>query len=223
MHLKLIEKDTLLDISTCDEVLYSATFHDVDSDTSFYIVNDELFEECENLRNNLNVSFTCEDIIYSFIAKTVRATKRNNLNLVLLQQCSAFSSKSRRKHPRDEIKMEARLFSLDEFELEEPLFINSQRELFFPGVCFDISQGGLGLVSNDPMDFELGMYFLIELLIGQKKDRFILPAKLVRIGDCPQTALYKYDYGLEFIFAENSNEKSRLCGSLLNAKLQTYK
>jgi hypothetical protein len=60
--------------------------------------------------------------------------------------------------------------------------------------------------------------YLIEFNLSEK-DRFVLPAKLVRRSNYPHSKLGKYDYGFQFIFEKMPDEKGRLSRAILNRKL----
>ncbi len=53
------------------------------------------------------------------------------------------------------------------------------------------------------------------------KERFLLPAKLVRKGNCPQTTLFRHDYGLSFLYEGVEREKTRLIDALFGVKLSS--
>ena len=52
------------------------------------------------------------------------------------------------------------------------------------------------------------------------KDRFVIPAKIVRKSNYPRTKIGRYDYGFQFIFDSMPEEKAKLTTAILNKKLQ---
>lgn len=77
------------------------------------------------------------------------------------------------------------------------------------------------MVSHDRLKCTSEPYALLEFSLGAKSD-FLLPAKLVRKGDCPQTTLYKFDYGFEFDFIRAPEEKERLVMAIFNNKMAAF-
>jgi hypothetical protein len=88
----------------------------------------------------------------------------------------------------------------------------------FTAEAFDISTGGICLVSNKTLPKEYDPFYLIEFTLARTTN-FLLPAKIMRRGSCPQTTLFSKDYGFKFIFDNIPQQKSRVSTAILKAKM----
>jgi len=85
-------------------------------------------------------------------------------------------------------------------------------------ISFDISSGGLCVITNTLLSSKYDPYFLVRFSLSEK-DTFLLPTKIVRKSNYPRTKIGRYDYGFQFIFDNMPEEKARLTRAILNRKL----
>ncbi len=224
MYLTFIEKGTPMTIelykaSEPGAASYDATFYDMASDTSFWAKCGELYNDFYSIRlaDQLKVSFARFSSIYSFGARAKSIMVEGGSHLVHIEQLTGMSEIERRTDYRDELTITVRLFGLEEAEHGEKRFVKADFTPAFVGETFDISSGGLCLVSNQALESPFEPYFACDFALGT--ERFSLPSKLVRKGSSPQTTLFHYDYGLCFMFDGIERERTRLADAISSAKL----
>lgn len=223
MQLNFINKGTVFYISSGEnggnsDNLIETRFFEFKERNLFYAEGIELYNNFNNLANiNLNVIFYREANMYSFTGKLVDITRRGNVYLTIIEQATDFQVSSRRKYARDELGLHVMLYEISELNLKNNKILKTDAPVF-SGTTLNVSVGGLCLASNLRLYAKSEPYFLVEFTLNQK-DTFLLPAKLMRKGNCPQTAVYKYDYGFQFLYEYVPQEEEKLTTALFTAKL----
>jgi len=138
--------------------------------------------------------------------------------MVLVEQLTEIVTYNRRQYDRDEIRVSIRIFSLPHEELSGKTFgVNTERQVI-SDMIFDISAGGLCIISNTNINAKHDPYYLVEFAFNDI-DYFRLPAELVRRSDHQRTRIGKYDYGFRFVYDTIPEEKDRLFKAIVNRKL----
>jgi len=172
-----------------------------------------------NLDSRLNVSFDQGAVVHSFVA-TAQSKLRGG-SQVMLQQLTEIETKERRKFNRDELRISVAIYGLPESNVSSQVHDMSDMAPEFTDVTYDISSGGLCVITNEVLNSRHDPYYLLEFNLTSR-DRFIIPSKLVRRSNYPHTKLGKYDYGFQFIYDNLPEEKGRLTTSILNRKIKGY-
>lgn len=232
MELKFIEKGTILTINEATygkvfDTTYRAAFNELVTEREFWAEGEELFHAFPDLREDLflRISFLRFNSLFIFSGKALKTAVRSNNGtfLTLIERISGIESSSRREYPRHEITLNVRLFGLSESALNAGIFLRPRAgdKEEFSSLSFDISAGGISFVSNESLVSRFEPYFLAEFTLNSS-DYFLLPAKLIRRGNCPQFVQYKYDYSFIFIYDNIPDEKNRLITAIFNAKLAAF-
>lgn len=228
MHLKFWEKGTNLSIGLYtgkDEIgeEFGATFYELIDDMNFFAESAPLFNALRELLTppKLKIAFFRGSNMFAFTGKCKALNVVDGRYLTHIEQASPIEQSSRRKDPREELNIRVSLYGLPESQLHQPSYSLPGERPDFTSSTLNVSAGGLCLVSNDKLKSVHEPYFLASFSLGSK-DHFLLPAKLVRRSNCPQTVLYKYDYGLFFLFDSMPEEKQRLQMSIFRAKLNFF-
>ncbi len=226
MYLTFIEQGTPMTITpekalNTGEACYTATFYEMSSDTTFWARSESLYNAFPSInpRDRFLVTFSRMAYVYSFTAMAISAKSDSGAYLTKIEQITGMEEINRRSDHRDEITVRVRLFGLNKADLAAKRFVKADYSPEYTSETFDFSSGGMCLVSNNALESRFEPYFLCEFLLG--KERFLLPAKLVRKGNCPQTTLFHYDYGLSFIYEGAEQEKTRLIDALFSIKLSS--
>ncbi len=226
MHLTFIEKRTPMTIvpgkvSGEGGASYEAEFYDMSSDTTFWARSEALYNAVagSDTGDRMLVAFSRTAYVYTFYARAISVMVEGGEYLTKIEQITGMEEVNRRSDHRDEITIKVRIFGLNEADLLERRFVKADYTPVFTSETFDISSGGLCLVSNDTLESRFEPYFMCEFTLG--KERFLLPAKLVRKGDCPQTTLFRHDYGLAFLLEGIEHERTRLIDALFNVKISS--
>ena len=139
-------------------------------------------------------------------------------DMVIVDMVSGIETMNRRTYDRDEIRVEVKIYGLPEDQISESKFMKPIGKPAMTDMSFDISSGGLCVISNTVLHSEFEPFYLVEFSLGEW-DQFMLPAKLVRASNYARTKIGKYDYGFQFIFDHLPNEKGRLTKAILSKKL----
>lgn len=219
MLLKFIERDTTMKIQVIvngENVgeAYAALFYDLDTDTSFFARCHELYDRFPNLPPgaHLKVTFWLRENMYMFEGRPIELAPYMGSNSVLIKQTTDIDVSSLRRDARNEMSVLVRLYTFVPYGTTASVMGG---EFIFAAETFDISAGGFCLVSNEPFDTK-ELLFTAEFNLSGRSD-FLLPAKLVRKGDSPQTVLYHFDYGFVFLFDDCLDEKPRLSAAITDA------
>ena len=225
MILRHIERGTQLCISDpagqIDGILeYDAIFHDMHDlvrETSFVVQCAKISRNFSSFDRNaiLEISFTKGPNIYSF---TGRITSKINNDMIVFEQTSEIETLNRRIYQRDEIRVEVKVYGLPEELLNAPRYTIPDTKPVLTDVSFDVSSGGMCIISNIVLSTEYDPYYLVEFFLSDK-DWFLFPAKLVRRSKFARSRVGKHDYGFQFIFDNLPEDKIRLTKAILNKKL----
>jgi len=223
MDLRYIERGTKLTIyeelqkrAVSDE--YDAVFRYLESDRLFVVQCTWLYENYDrlNLGAKLNVSLDTETEVFSFTG-LAREKLRGN-GLVMIEQISDVEKKSRRQFDRDEIRVNVSVYGVHESKISASVFEKPEQQPDLTDVSYDISSGGLCVITNTLLSSKYDPYFLVSFSFSEK-DSFVLLSKIVRKSNYPHTKIGRYDYGFQFVFDNMPEEKARLTRAILNRKL----
>ncbi|MCL2125208.1 MAG: hypothetical protein FWH33_04375 [Oscillospiraceae bacterium] len=225
MVLRYIERGTNLQIKVKmaldgEDAIYDATFYDlydIVNETSFIVQCSKLNRDYGKLDQEamMSVSFTRGEYIYTLSG---RASGKMYTDMVVIDMIGGIEETNRRTYERDEIRVEVKVYGLPEDQIPEAKYMKPIGRPALTDMSFDISSGGLSIISNIVLKSEFDPYYLIEFALGTW-DTFLLPAKLVRSSNFARSKVGKFDYGFQFIFDHMPNEKARLSKSILNKKL----
>jgi len=169
-----------------------------------------------NLGAKLNVSYGDDLNTYSFIGRAHEKLRNNGL--VMIEQLTDVTASSKRQFSRDELRLNVSVYGLPESKLSTPPYQKPDTKPELTDVSFDISSGGLCLVTNILLSSKCDPYYLVEFTLSEK-DSFLIPSKLVRRSNYPRTKIGRYDYGFQFLYDYIPDEKSRLTRAILNRKI----
>jgi len=169
-----------------------------------------------NLGAKLNVSYGDDLNTYSFIGRAHEKLRNNGL--VMIEQLTDVTASSKRQFSRDELRLTVSVYGLPEGKLSTPPYQKPDTKPELTDVSFDISSGGLCLVTNILLSSKFDPYYLVEFTLSEK-DSFLIPSKLVRRSNYPRTKIGRYDYGFQFLYEYIPDEKSRLTRAILNRKI----
>jgi len=215
---KFIVFEELQNRAVSDE--HEAVFRYHESDRLIVVQCAWLYDNYDrlNLGAQLNVSYDTESTVYSFTGQAREKLRGNGL--VMIEQMTEIEAKSRRQFDRDEIRVNVSVFGLQEAKVSSPSFEIPDNPPDFTDVSFDISSGGLCVVTNTLLSSKYDPFYLVSFVLSEK-DRFVLPSRLVRKSNYPRTKIGRYDYGFQFIFDNMPEEKARLTRAILNKKLHS--
>ena len=225
MVLRLIERGTQLRISvptgqeTGDEV-YDAAFydmHDLVRETSFVVHSTDLNKNYNNINRDtvLEISFSQGPNVYSFRGRLAGKIRGDS---VIIEQVTDIETLNRRVYQRDEILVNVRVYGLPEELIAGPRYKVPDMKPALVDVSFDVSAGGMCILSNTVLTSEHDPYYLLEFSFSDK-DWFLYPALLVRRSKYARSRVGRYDYGFKFIFDSLPDEKIRLTKTILTKKL----
>jgi len=171
-----------------------------------------------NLGACLNISFRTTEGTNMFTGKAVEKLRGNGL--VMIEQLTDMIAISQRQTgSRDEFRVNVRAYGLSEAKINATSFVVPDSKPELTDVSFDLSAGGICVVTETLLSSKYDPYYLVEFTVTDK-DRFLLPSKLVRRSNYPRTKIGRYDYGFQFIFDKLPEEKSRLTRAILSRKLE---
>lgn len=223
MQLRFIEKGSRMTLQVSRDDLpmeFNGYFFEQVDDMGFFVESQDLYTFCESggLKASVKVSFFRAGGMYAFTGR-LRGTKLlRGQYLTQIEQISVIDKTTRRKDHRDEMRFDVSLYGITQANLQQGIFEKASQRPEFSCATLDVSAGGLCLVSNENLVSPFEPYFLSEFVLNEK-DLFLLPSQLVRRGNCPQTVLYRHDYGIMFLFDHIPDEKKRLSVAIFKAKL----
>ena len=197
---------------------YEAVFRYIEGDRLFQVMSQGLYNNFNSMKPGatLRISFVSEPNTYTFTGRAIE--KQRTSGLVLIEQLTEIETYSFRKYDRDELRMNVMVYGLPEAMLGETIFERPHYPPDLADVSYDISVGGVCVISNTLLTSTHDPYYLVEFSLSDK-DRFLIPAKLVRRSNYPRTKIGRYDYGFQFILEKTPEEKGRLSKAILNRKL----
>ena len=216
-HLYIFKQPDQTDIRD----IWDAEFRYLEDDTLFSVRCAQLYEDFEKLDRDsgLLVSFMTGPNINTF---TGQVKEKQRAGMVLIEQISDIETHKRRKFDRDEIRVGVRLYGLHESELPAHASRLPENEPVFIDTTFDISLGGLCIITNTQLDPESGPYYLAEFSLSEW-DYHLLPVKLVRHSDHPRTRIGRYDYGFQFCLDTLPDKAAGLAKGILSKKVSSLK
>ena len=224
MNLRLMKKGAIIQIknqaesSATSESVYEVKFNKLISDNSFLVEGIEFYQGFTK-NAALQMSFLQNASIFTFSGKAKEITLRQGEHLTLIEKTSDIVASSRRQYYRDDIRATANLYGSANSGKGTVLEKTTEKPEF-SSMLLDISAGGFCLGSNELLNSTYEPYFLVEFTLNNE-DLFLLPATLLRKGNCPQTALYRHDYGFMFVYEDVPEEKDRLATAILKNKLES--
>jgi hypothetical protein len=223
MNLSLIERGTKLfvfeGLQEEDAVdIFEAVFRYVESDMVFMAHSVGLYAIYDRLDFNsrLTIQYNIGPNTYRFVGRPLN--KQRNQGMVLIEQITKIEQFNLRKYDRDELRFTVSIYGIPKSHLDGDSFKKPQSTPEMSDVSYDISPGGLCIISNRTLNSKYDPYYILEFSLSEKQS-FLLPAKLVRRANCQRTKVGKYDYGFQFIFDKIPDEKSRLTKEILSRKL----
>jgi len=215
---KLVIFEEMQNRAVSDE--YEATFRYLENDKNLVVQCSWLYDNYDrlNLGAKLNVSFEASPAAMGSFTGVAKEKLRSN-GLVMIEQISAIEEKSRRKYDRDELRVHVKVYGLPEAKVSSPGFEKPTAAPDLKDISFDVSSGGLCVITNTLLSSKFDPFYLVEFEFNDK-DSFLLPSKIVRKSNYPRTRIGRYDYGFQFIYDNLPEEKSRLTRAILNKKLQ---
>ena len=225
MLLRHIERGMRLQIYVKSELngdseIYEATFydlHDLIKEMSFIVQCPKLNRNYVQLDKNaiLHIEFASGSDVYAFNG---RATSKMYSDMVIIEQLTDIEPLTRRMYQRDEIRIQVQVYGLPEDMINDRRYRSPGIKPLLSDMSFDISSGGMCIISNTILNSQNDRYYLVEFSLSNK-DQFLLPAKLVRKSNCVRSRIGKFDYGFQFYFDNMPEEKGRLTKSILSKKL----
>ena len=170
-----------------------------------------------NLGARLNLSYGTDPDTFSFVGQAIERLRGNGL--VMIKQLTDVKKSGRRQSNRDELRVAVAVYGLHKSRVSATEFTQPPTAPDINDMSFDISSGGICIISNTLLSSKHDPYYLVVFKLTEK-DRFVLPSKLVRRSNYPHTKRGRYDYGFQFIYDNMPEEKSRLTRAILNRKIQ---
>jgi len=225
MKLGTIERGTKLKVfeehngsAVSDE--FDAVFRSYETGRLFTILSPGLYENYAKLhpKATLNIRFISGASLHNF--KGYAVEKQHANGIILVEQATEISSVNRREYERDELRVKVKIYGLSEKKLHTSRFSWPEMIPDISDITYDVSAGGICVISNVLLNSKYDPYYLIEFaLTSNEKDSFLLPAKLVRRSNYPRTKIGRYDYGFQFIYDHLPDAKSRVTRAILSRKL----
>ena len=212
-HLFIFEE---LNKAAISDVL-EADFHYLENDTSFVVRSNKLYERFDSLDRSahLNISFMTGPYVNSFHGF---AKEKLRGGMVLIEQLTDIISHNRRQFDRDEIRVPVWLYDLPESIRNKSFFEKPTYEPVLTETTFDVSIGGMCIITNKTINPERDPFYLAEFSL-MERDYHILPAKLVRRSNYSRTSIGRYDYGFQFVLDNMPDEKARLTKGIIYRKI----
>jgi hypothetical protein len=225
MQLRFLENDTPLQLrpevyTPENSVLFDVLFHELATLNSFWVRSEELYNNFFSVEENTRygITFVVDKRPYRLAGELKYVRLEDHYHLTLIEQVSPIEMVSRRANFRHEMRLDVNVYAIDPEHLNGEFPLTALEKLEFSCEMLDRSAGGVCLVSNEIFISPAEPYFLLEFAL-RGKEYFLLPARLVRKGQCPQSPLFKHDYGFDFIFGKFPDEKHRLSDAIFRAKL----
>ena len=198
---------------------FEAVYRYHENDSHFVVKCPALYDEIKapvDKSNTLHISFEIGPYIYTFHGRV--AEKQRNTGMLMIEQRTELKKINRRLYERDELRLHIRIKGLPAAMINESRHHKMDSQPDMIEMTFDVSTGGLCVISQKMLKSEHDPYYLLEFSINDR-DSFLLPAKLVRRSNYPRTRIGKYEYGFQFIFDKHPDDKGRLTSAILNKKL----
>ena len=198
---------------------FEAEFRHEESSDTFAVNSLKLYNNYDSLAGSTKfiVAFEIGPMIYTFGARLNQKLRSPYLvELELIGKVRAFN---RRKKERDEILVKVNIYHLPPDEMKSSNLEPLAQSPIISDTTFDISSGGMCIISNSVLKSKYEPFFLAELAITSK-DIFLIPVKLVRSTTYQRTVIGKYDYGFQFLYDNRPDLENRLMSAIMSKKLQ---
>jgi hypothetical protein len=217
MDFRFIDDGTRMDIQQMgapDAPTYYGIFIGMEKGVSFLISCDPLYERFEGLDLNLIYTFTFfrGAEAYTFDAKITKRLQHFNANALLFTATSLVNKYSRRTAHRIRVQMSAKLFEKAD---SEPEMLGKH---ICTGEMYDVSRGGLTLLSNDKINLQLRKVYMSEFVVNGITFRF--PVEYVRGSERSLSPLYRYDYAFMYNGDNLTESLNRLTLALFEQQLK---
>ena len=223
MQLRHIEPGTKISVFRegdhhAAKVDYETVFRYFESDSHFVVKCAEMYDEYDAIGQNTNLlmSFSIGPHIYTFHGRVLEKLKFSGM--LMIEQRTELKKINRRTYERDELRLRVRINGLPASMIGESRRHKMDDQPDMTDMTFDVSSGGLCVISNSVLKSEHDPYYLLEFSLSDR-DSFLLPAKLVRRSNYPRARIGKYEYGFQFIFDKYPDDKGRITSAILNNKL----
>jgi len=216
---KLTICEELHDRSDSDE--FEAVFRYQESEKAFVVQSAGLYGAFDKMsaETSLNIRFLIEPNSYMFMGRPLE--KQRAIGMVMLEQTTDIETVPLRQFDREELRLTVHIFGLPEDNLSDRFPVQPDRQPDLSDITYDLSAGGVCVVSSTPLSSIYDPYYLVAFSVSER-ERFTLPAKLVRRSNHTHTQIGRYDYGFQFIFDNMPEEKVRLSGAIINRKLLIF-
>jgi len=198
---------------------YEAVFRYYESDKLLVVQCPWLYDNYDSLNLGARLNISYGDDMHSYVFTGQAREKLRGNGLVMIEQLSNLEMTSRRQFDRDEIRVPVCAYGLSEAKLTASSFVRPANPPDLRDISFDISSGGLCVVTNTLLSSKHDPFYLVEFGFSDK-DSFLLPSRLVRRSNYPRTKIGRYDYGFQFIYDKMPEEKGRVTRAILNKKIQ---
>ena len=219
MRLQIFIRNDNGDIEEYEAQYYD--LHDLVGETSFLAQSSKLSREYDTIDQNvtLEISAFRGATVYTFAGRIIG---KKSPEMVIIELISDIKTLNRRIYQRDELRIDVRIHKMEEDKMNEPRYEQPMTEPVMTEMSFDISAGGMCVITNKVLRPENHKHFLIDFYLAEK-ERFLLPSLLVRRSNYARSAVGKFDYGFKFIFDNMPDEKARLTKAILGRKLSSFK
>jgi len=225
MNLGLLERGTKLKIFEEHDGCaigneFEASFKYPETEKLFTVHSPKLYENYDKLSSDatLSISMMTGSSIRRFTGRAVE--KQRTSGMILIEQLTDIVTINRRVYDRDELKVRVSMYGLSEANRHAAHYIKPDKPADMVDMTYDVSTGGICVISNTLLNSKYDPYYLAEFALGlNNKDTFLLPVKLVRRSNYPRAKIGRYDYGFQFIFDDHPDEKSKLSRAILSRKL----
>jgi len=198
---------------------FEAEFRNEESSHSFAVNSLQLYNNFDSLASSTKfiIAYEVGPMIYTLGARLNQKMRSPYLvELELLGKIRAFN---RRKKERDEILVKVNIYNLPPNEMNSTNLEALAISPIISDTTFDISSGGMCIISNSVLKSKYEPFFLAELTVTAK-DVFYIPVKLVRSTTYQRTVIGKYDYGFQFLYDNRPDLENRLMSAIMSKKLQ---
>jgi c-di-GMP-binding flagellar brake protein YcgR len=194
-----------------------AEFRHDEPDHLFVVNSMDLYDRFDSLRVSTQfiIAFEAGPMLYTFAGRLNE--KMRTPNLVTIEQVGAIKAFNRRKRERDELLFKVDIFDLPPEYMDSGSFDTLTDNPIFSETTYDISTGGMCIISEFKLKSKYDPYFLVKISISAKD--FVLPAKLVRKTELKRTGLGRYEYGFQFIYDTLPDMEKRLTEAIMHRKL----
>jgi hypothetical protein len=204
MDFRFIDDGTQMDIcqkNADDAPTYYGTFDKIVRGATFNVTCDPLYEKFDALDLNIIYVFTFYRgaDAFTFDAKLTEKLDDFHHQTLVFTATTTVSTYSRRSAHRLQIQIPIQIFEKDD---EKPL---QKGENICEGITYDISRGGLTVLSNERLKLELRKVYITEYEIN--KTIFRMPVEFVRVSERGLSPMFRLDYAFMYSGGETLKEE----------------